>query len=85
MGLFKIVLSILLLFIASKIYAQEKAITDSSSIDTSIFKRVEIEAGFPGGAEGWRKFLERNLNAQVPSNNGAPVGMGCTGYLFSLW
>jgi len=38
------------------------------------FKKVEIEAKFPGGPEAWKKFLERNLNADVAANEGAPVG-----------
>jgi antitoxin component YwqK of YwqJK toxin-antitoxin module len=35
---------------------------------------VEREAQFPGGMEGWRRFLERNLNANVAANDKAPVG-----------
>ena len=42
--------------------------------DNTIFTKVEIEAGFPGGAGAWTKFLERNLNGQTPSDNGAPEG-----------
>ncbi|MBI1781324.1 MAG: TonB family protein [Sphingobacteriales bacterium] len=42
--------------------------------DDQIFTKVEIEAGFPGGDGAWKKFLERNLNGQVPSDNGAPEG-----------
>ncbi|RTL58828.1 MAG: energy transducer TonB [Sphingobacteriales bacterium] len=42
--------------------------------DNTIFTKVEIEAGFPGGDGAWKKFLERNLNGQVPSDNGAPEG-----------
>jgi periplasmic protein TonB len=38
------------------------------------FKTVQIEAKFPGGAGEWRKYLERNLNSQVPTDNGAPAG-----------
>jgi protein TonB len=38
------------------------------------FKTVQIEAKFPGGAGAWQKYLERNLNAQTPSDNGAPPG-----------
>lgn len=34
----------------------------------------EQEAAFPGEGEGWRKFLEKNLNAAVPVSMGAPVG-----------
>lgn len=36
--------------------------------------RVEIEARFPGGEEAWVRFLERNLNSNIPVDNGAPAG-----------
>lgn len=35
------------------------------------FTSVEIDAKFNGN---WKSFLERNLNANVPLDNGAPVG-----------
>ncbi len=35
------------------------------------FTSVEIDAAFKGN---WRAFLERNLNADVPKDNGAPAG-----------
>jgi protein TonB len=35
---------------------------------------VEIEAQFPGGMDAWRRFLQRNLNSDVPTENGAPAG-----------
>jgi protein TonB len=38
------------------------------------FNVVQIQAQFPGGIEGWRKYLERNLNKDLPSENGAPEG-----------
>jgi protein TonB len=38
------------------------------------FKTVQIEAKFPGGAGAWTKYLERNLNSNVPVDNGAPPG-----------
>lgn len=37
-----------------------------------VFTTVQIEAQFPGGIEGWRRFLERNLNKDIASENGAP-------------
>lgn len=37
-----------------------------------IFTIVQVEAKFPGGASAWKKFLERNLNSNVPVENGAP-------------
>lgn len=39
-----------------------------------IFKKVEIEAKFPGGPEAWKKYLERNLDANAATNDGAPAG-----------
>lgn len=37
-----------------------------------IFPVVQIPASFKGGPEAWRKYLERNLNSDVPVSNGAP-------------
>jgi hypothetical protein len=42
--------------------------------DDKVFEKVEIEDSFPGGEPAWRKFLEKNLNAAIPLNNGAPSG-----------
>ena len=55
----------------SNIYSQTTVITDTS---LQIFEKVEVEASFPGGIPAWRSFLERNLNAMVPVDNGAPSG-----------
>ena len=44
-----------------------------------IFEKVEIESNFAGGLDSWRKFLEKNLNAHVPVDNGAPAGK------FTVW
>jgi periplasmic protein TonB len=41
-------------------------------VETGPFEKVEIDARYPGD---WGKFLERNLNGSVPSDNGAPPGM----------
>lgn len=35
---------------------------------------VEKEARFKGGAEGWKKYLEKNLNAGIAADAGAPEG-----------
>ncbi len=43
--------------------------------ENKIFEKVEIEATFKGGESAWRKFLERNLNPNVPVDNGAPEGV----------
>lgn len=39
-----------------------------------VFTKVEKEAKFPGGPEGWRRYLERNLNANVAADDGAAMG-----------
>ena len=46
----------------------------SSTKDDKVFTQVENEPTFPGGEPAWRKFLEKNLNAAIPINNGAPSG-----------
>ncbi len=38
------------------------------------FTTVEITAQFPGGLVAWKKYLERNLNASLPAENGAQPG-----------
>jgi periplasmic protein TonB len=38
------------------------------------FKTVQIEAKFPGGNAACLKYLQRNLNADAPTENGAPSG-----------
>jgi protein TonB len=39
-----------------------------------IFYVVQNPAEFPGGLPAWSKYLERNLNRDLPINNGAPAG-----------
>lgn len=39
-----------------------------------IFTVVQIPAEFPGGLTAWAKYLERNLNRDLPVENGAPPG-----------
>jgi hypothetical protein len=53
--------------------AQKK---DESFVNTTEkpFEKVEKEAHFKGGEVAWRKYLERNLDANTPVRNGAPVG-----------
>jgi protein TonB len=42
--------------------------------ENKIWEKVEIDASFPGGEKEWTKFLQRNLNANVPVDNGAQAG-----------
>lgn len=39
-----------------------------------VFTVVQIPAEFPGGLPAWTRYLERNLNRDVPVENGAPAG-----------
>jgi len=39
-----------------------------------VFNVVQIPAEYPGGFPAWIKYLERNLNANLPAENGAPAG-----------
>jgi protein TonB len=42
--------------------------------ENKIFEKVEIEAQFPGGDAGWKRYLERSLSSFNPADNGAPAG-----------
>ncbi len=56
---------------------QVKNVLPPSSIESDgnkTFQKVEVEAEFTGGISSWRKYLQANLNADVPVNNGAPRG-----------
>jgi hypothetical protein len=43
-------------------------------VDSAAFTKVDVEAEFPGGQPGWNKFLQKNLNADIPVDNDAPAG-----------
>jgi len=45
-----------------------------SDDNNKLFEQVEQPATFPGGDAEWRKFLERQLNANVGIENKAPAG-----------
>lgn len=49
-----------------------------------IFDKPEIEAAFPGGDAMWRRYLERTLNAQIPSDKKAPMGSIQSSYNIKL-
>ncbi len=42
--------------------------------DNKVFEKVEVEAVFPGGVNGWREFLQKNLKSTVPVDSGANAG-----------
>lgn len=43
--------------------------------DNEIVTLVQIEAEFPGGSSAWRRYLEKNLDAGLPIENGAAPGI----------
>lgn len=55
---------------------KESGVTEPQKKDTEneIFVKVEKEASFEGGEDGWRNYLRKNLNPEVPVNNGAEAG-----------
>ncbi|MBU3745300.1 MAG: energy transducer TonB [Sediminibacterium sp.] len=38
------------------------------------FASVQIPAAFPGGVDAWSRYLQRNLNQEIPMQEGAPAG-----------
>ena len=42
--------------------------------ENKIFNKVEVEAAFPGGDAAWRNYLQKNLNPDIPVENGAEAG-----------
>jgi protein TonB len=58
--------------IAAPVIDEGKAVVEAPKEDENkVFTKVEIEASFAGD---WAKFLQRNLNADVAVNAGAPPG-----------
>lgn len=43
--------------------------------ENKIFLKVEKEAEFPGGEGAWGNYLRKNLNANIPADNGAEPGV----------
>ena len=46
-----------------------------TSVSEDTFSSTETQAEFPGGQNGWLKFLQKNLQYNVPSKNKAPAGI----------
>lgn len=42
--------------------------------EDKVFTKVENEAAFPGGQQAWVRYLQKNLNANAPVDNGASPG-----------
>jgi hypothetical protein len=77
MVVYRLILLLFLLVLISPCYSQQTTLpadTVNKTTDNT-FKRVEIEPEFPGGYNGWKKFVEQNLDINVPSKKGAPAGL----------
>lgn len=48
--------------------------TSLNDYENKIFTEAQITAEFPGGQQGWNRYLERTLNRDLPLKNGAPTG-----------
>lgn len=61
--------------LAAPVVDEGKAVVEAPKEDPDkVFEKVEVEASFKGGEGAWRKYLERNLNASAPIDNGASPG-----------
>lgn len=70
-----LLLTFLFYIVSFQLNAQSTPAFPADSLKDKVFDKVDIEASYPGDLTGWRRFLERNLNANVPADNGAPVGL----------
>ena len=53
---------------------EDNTLKPSLKNDDKVYSKVEVEAGFAGGEDGWRNFLRNNLNASTPVKFGAAAG-----------
>ena len=68
-------ITIFLLFLSFSINAQDTGTINAEINDSLIFEKVDVEASFDGGSSGWKKYLEKNLRPEVPTDRGAPEGL----------
>lgn len=54
--------------------SQTVAKADTLNVNDGIFSKVEKEASFPGGDAAWKEYLQKNMSAFNPADNGAPIG-----------
>ena len=60
--------------VPKEITKSEIIVEPKKEAEDEIFNKVEIDADYPGGLGAFRKYLEKNLNNNTPTENGAPVG-----------
>ena len=74
----RIVLFFLFVLISTRLLSQTSdppPPLDSLEIDDALFEKVDVEATFSGGEAAWRKYIEQNLDPNVPVENEAPIGI----------
>ena len=71
----KLIFLTILLMISFGSFSQTTDTVPNNSGDTIIYTSVDSVAVFPGGRLMWNKFVEKNLNAAVGTDNGAKKGV----------
>jgi hypothetical protein len=71
----KIILLLSFFTLTAAGYSQDTPVLDNTDTTEKLFEKVDKEAEFTGGMGAWNKYLEQNLNPNVPVDNGAPTGM----------
>lgn len=54
-----------LIFFSMHVFAQTDSLPANDNDYDKEFKKVDVEAKFPGGQQGWIKYLQKNLNADL--------------------
>ena len=57
--------------IVKEVTLQPKPTTDD---DNKVFVKMEVEPSFPGGEKEWARYLDRNLDGNIPLKNGCKPG-----------
>ena len=71
----RVILYLLFSIIVLPLFSQTEPPSDTVVIGDGVFEKVDVEATFSGGEAAWRKYLEQNLDPNVPVENGAPIGI----------
>ncbi len=58
---------------AAKSKVKDLYVEEIEEDENKVFEKVEVEASFKGGEREWRKYLERNLDQNVPVKNGCKL------------
>lgn len=76
----RFMITILFGFLTSAVFAQQDfnatqgAVSSKESSNEKIYTLADKMASFPGGHNGWEKYLEKNLDYSIPVKLNAPAG-----------